>query len=360
MFQILQQRPPALDIRAGSVAQQLILKDGLHAAQVDVIPGAAGGPKGLGLQGLDRAIFTEFLPQSPQRRTLIGASIGSWRFASILAWGAQAGTERLAELYTHLDFPAKAKRTEVSQICAQMLRDLLADQAARLVDHPDYHLTIISVKARHLFQSDQNLALLTSIAGIVGSNAIARKHCQHFMQRVISQPAHVKQFQLPPDEFNTHYQNLNHDNVHAWLMASASIPGVMNAVRDIPHAPQGSYRDGGLIDYHLDLDFQSQGIVLYPHFTDHIVPGWFDKMWKSRQANSSTQARTLLLSPSAEYLQQLPLGRLPDRKDFTQKGLSPQKRIQLWKQCIAESQRLGDEFLELQAKQGFAERLQAL
>ena len=85
MFQILQQRPPALDIRAGSVAQQLILKDGLHAAQVDVIPGAAGGPKGLGLQGLDRAIFTEFLPQSPQRRTLIGASIGSWRFASIRA-----------------------------------------------------------------------------------------------------------------------------------------------------------------------------------------------------------------------------------------------------------------------------------
>ncbi len=34
-----------------------------------------------------------------------------------------------------------------------------------------------------------------------------------------------------------------------WLIASASIPGVMAAIRDIPDAPQGSYRDGGLIDY---------------------------------------------------------------------------------------------------------------
>jgi hypothetical protein len=32
------------------------------------------------------------------------------------------------------------------------------------------------------------------------------------------------------------------------------------------------YRDGGLIDYHIDLPFQSKGIVLYPHFTDSITP----------------------------------------------------------------------------------------
>lgn len=360
MFQILQKSPPALDIRAGSTAARLIQQNGLYAEHVDVIPGAAGGPKGLGLQGLDRAIFTDFLPQSPRRRTLIGSSIGSWRFASILAWGAQEGTERLAELYTQLDFPVKAKRQEISQICAQMLTDLLADRADQLLQHPDYHLTVISAKARHLFQSDQNLALLTSIAGIVGSNAVARKHCQHFMQRVISQPAHEQQFRLTPDDFETHYQTLNHDNLQAWLMASASIPGVMNAVRHIPGAPAGSYRDGGLIDYHLDLDFHSQGIVLYPHFSTQIVPGWFDKMWKSRQANPNHHARTLLLSPSAVYLKQLPLGRLPDRKDFTQKGLTRQKRIQLWKQCIAESQRMGDEFLQLQHQQKFAEQLQAL
>ena len=64
--------------------------------------------------------------------------------------------------------------------------------------------------------------------------------------------------------------------------------------------------------------------MLYPHFSDRITPGWFDKMFKKRQANPENQARTLLLSPSQAYLQSLPLGRLPDRKDFTLKGLDPE------------------------------------
>jgi len=48
------------------------------------------------------------------------------------------------------------------------------------------------------------------------------------------------------------------------------------------------------------------------------------------------------------------------KKDFTLKGLDQTQRIQLWKQCIAESQRLGDEFLELVEKQNFAEVMQTL
>ena len=89
MTQILQKRAPALNLRAGHLARQLIEKEGLQASFVDIIPGAAGGPKGIGIQGLDQAIFGDFLAQALQRRTLVGSSIGSWRFASILAWGAK-------------------------------------------------------------------------------------------------------------------------------------------------------------------------------------------------------------------------------------------------------------------------------
>lgn len=353
-MQILKKQPPALNIRAGHLARQLIEKEGLHASQVDTLPGAAGGPKGIGIQGLDQAIFGNFLAQSPQRRTVIGSSIGSWRFASILAWGAKEGTEKLSELYTNLHFTNKMSREEVGDICRNMLLELIQGKEQQLVEHPNYHLTVLSVKSQHIFQSDKALPLLASVAGIVSSNAIARKHNRLFMQRVISQPNIGEQFKVE-DDFVTHYQTLNHDNVLAWLMASASIPGVMSAVRNIPNAPQGSYRDGGLIDYHIDLPFQSKGIVLYPHFTDSITPGWFDKMLKNRKSNPENQARTLLLSPSQEYLNSLPLGRLPDRKDFTLKGLDQSKRIQLWKQSISESQRLGDEFLEMIKKQNFAE-----
>ena len=358
-MQILQKRPPALNIRAGQLARQLIEKEGLQASFVDILPGAAGGPKGIGIQGLDQAIFGDFLAQAPQRRTLIGSSIGSWRFASILAWGAKEGTQRLSDLYTNLYFHKKMSRQEVGNICQGMLIDLIQGKQQQLVDHPDYHLTVISIKAQHIFQSDKSLPLLASVAGIIGSNALARKHNRLFMQRVISQPLSGQQFKVE-DEFFTHYQTLNQDNVTPWLMASASIPGVMAAIRDIPDAPKGSYRDGGLIDYHIDLPFESQGIVLYPHFTDSITPGWFDKILKKRKANPENQARTLLISPSQDYLQSLPLGRLPDRKDFTLKGLNQKQRIQMWNQCVAESQRLGDEFLEMVEKQNFPQFIRDL
>ena len=60
MVQILQKRAPALTIRAGHLARELILQQGLQPEQVDIVPGAAGGPKGIGIQGLDQAIFGEF------------------------------------------------------------------------------------------------------------------------------------------------------------------------------------------------------------------------------------------------------------------------------------------------------------
>ena len=74
---------PALTIRAGRDAIAHLREHGLQPEHVDIIPGAAGGPKALGILGLDRAVFGDFLPRAPRPRTLIGASIGSWRFAAI-------------------------------------------------------------------------------------------------------------------------------------------------------------------------------------------------------------------------------------------------------------------------------------
>ena len=354
-MQILEKKSPALTIRVGQDARQLILNEGLQAHHVDIIPGAAGGPKGIGIHGLDQAIFGHFLPQASQRRTLVGSSIGSWRFASIAAHGAKQGTELLADLYTHLEFHKKMSRAEVGDVCRAMLHTLIQDKEQQIIEHPDYHLAILAVKSEHIFNSDHTIPLLASVLGIVTTNAISRSKMKLFMQRVIAQSEAERPFQISDDGFKTHYCQLNPNNLEDWLMASASIPVAVPSVRNIADAPKGAYRDGGLIDYHIDLPFKSKGIVLYPHFTDSITPGWFDKMFKSRKSNPQNQARTVLISPSEAYLKSLPLGRLPDRKDFTMKGLDQQKRIQIWKQSIAESQRMGDEFLELVEKQNFAD-----
>ncbi|MEB3753232.1 patatin-like phospholipase family protein [Acinetobacter sp. MD2(2019)] len=360
MTYILKQHPPALNLRVGHLAKQHILQHGLQAKDVDIIPGAAGGPKGIGLTGLDQAIFADFLTQAPQRRFLVGSSVGAWRFAAMIAQGAKRGPACLAELYSHLRFHTKMTMQDIEIISREMLSNILAQGTQHLISHPDYHLTIIAAKAEKQFQSDHKLALYSALLGIVVANSLSRDRLSHFMQRVICQPAQFPQFHIQPDAFKTHYLHFNQDNVADWLMASGSIPSVAPAVKNIADAPQGAYRDGGLIDYHIDLPFESQGIVLYPHFSNQITPGWFDKMFKSRKANPQNQARTLLISPSQSYLDALPLQRLPDRKDFVLKGLDDQTRIQMWKQSVTESQRLGDEFLEMVEKQNFAEHLQDL
>ena len=109
MIQILEKRSPALNIRAGHLARQLIQQEGFHAQQVDILPGAAGGPKGIGLTGLDQAIFGSFLPQAKQRRFLVGSSVGAWRFAGILAQGE---TLRIVEERGELEFEKHKSEVE--------------------------------------------------------------------------------------------------------------------------------------------------------------------------------------------------------------------------------------------------------
>ena len=78
MTQILQKRAPALNLRAGTLARQLIEKEGLQASAVDIVPGAAGGPKGIGIQGLDQAIFGDFFAQahSAERSLALPLAVG--------------------------------------------------------------------------------------------------------------------------------------------------------------------------------------------------------------------------------------------------------------------------------------------
>jgi hypothetical protein len=101
-------------------------------------------------------------------------------------------------------------------------------------------------------------------------------------------------------------------------------------------------------------------VVLYPHFTDKVIPGWFDKGLPWRRGDAGRLQDVLLLAPSREYLARLPHAKLPDRKDFTRYLGDDDGRERYWRQAMAESRRLGDEFLELVDGGRLGERLQAL
>ena len=146
-------------------------------------------------------------------------------------------------------------------------------------------------------------------------------------------------------------------NLHDALRASGSIPMVIDGVA-LASAPGGLHWDGGVTDYHLDLDFGAgDGLVLYPHFFPYVIPGWFDKSLPWRRAGVSNFRRALLLAPSAEFVATLPGRRIPDRNDFF--AMSDSERIRAWEQVRSASTALGDELGELIASGRIVSRVEA-
>lgn len=190
------------------------------------------------------------------------------------------------------------------------------------------------------------------------ANAVHRKTLCWQMERVIFHTAgDASPFRMLND-FPTRHLALSSQNLRAALLASGSIPLVLEGVK-VPGAPDGTYRDGGMIDYHLDLDYNaSGGLVLYPHFYSHITPGWFDKSLPWRRANARNLERVVMLAPGEEFIAGLPGGKVPDRKDFYR--YSHAERIRVWRAVAAASERLGEEFAELQASGRWMDRIEPL
>lgn len=129
-------------------------------------------------------------------------------------------------------------------------------------------------------------------------------------------------------------------------MASSAIPFMTEPLKNIYGAPPGTYRDGGILDYNLDIPFlpeESGSIVLYPHYSDRIIPGWFDKKLKHRRPLKSNMANVLLVYPSEKFLKMLPYGRIPDRRIFLLFG-KDRERIKYWQKSAEASRILTEEF----------------
>ena len=339
---------PALTIRAGRRAMARLRDKALSPEDVHVIPGAAGGPKALGISGLDKAIFGDFLPRAPQQRSLIGSSIGSWRFAAVASTDdPKAQLARLADLYTAQRFAKGVSMAEVSRKSALFLEELLSGCENHILNHPWYRLSIVVVRSRGMLEHDTRGRLSLGLVSAISANMVSRRHLGRFMERGIIQDSRVRTPVSKLVDFPSHEVPLSRENLLPALLASASIPMVMAGVRNIPGAPEGLYRDGGLLDYHLDLPYDQPGVILYPHFTDRVVPGWFDKSLPWRRGDATRLQDVLLVSPSPAYLASLPDRKLPDRKDFERYAGDDAGREKAWRQAIAASDRLGDEFMEL-------------
>ena len=333
---------------------QHIAQNGLQPQDVGVVPGAAGGPKGLILGPLDRFIFGDWLAQSNHDVHLVGASIGAWRMATAcLTHGVNdpvAAFRRLEHDYIHQHYelqPGQKRPTAdvVSEQFGQSLQSFYGGRVKEVLGHSRYKLHIVTSRGRHVLGREHKVATPLGYLGAFLSNGVHRKAMGAWLERaVFSSPGAALPFAT--NDYRTRQIQLSEANFNPALQASCSIPFVLRSVRDIPGAPPGAYWDGGITDYHLHLNYPaaSKGLVLYPHFQKSVVPGWLDKALKWRHKATPFLDNMVLLAPNPDWVKTLPNGKLPDRTDFARYGTDLQARVKAWEAAASASEQLAEEW----------------
>jgi len=348
-----------LSIYAGSKAIGSIAEHGLKPDMVEVVAGAAGGPKWLVLCGLDRAIFGSWLMERKTPVYLVGSSVGSWRFAA-LAQGVDAYGKFL-DAYSCQTYTTVPTARMVSEEIGKILDAYLDEHGIeRAFNHPYTRLNVMATRCSWPGSVERKHHVLFSmiLAGLL--NLMDRRLMRLFFSRTLFYDAR----DLPPffrmEGFPIQQIELTRANVRLAILASGSMPVVMEGVKDIPGAQTGMYRDAGILDYHLGIPFNSTGIVLYPHYTDRITPGWFDKFLSWRRPEGQDIENVVLLCPAKGFVEKLPNGRIPSREDFRLFWRHDDERMAFWGRVVSESRVLGDEFLDVLAKGTILEHLRPI
>ena len=332
----------ALRLIAGPRARERIARDGLRADAIAGVAAAAGGPKGLAFLPLDAWLFGEWLASAPRARLLAGASIGAWRMAAAVHPDGPAATRRLGEAYLELQrYPMKPSPRLVARTCRAVVEATIGEPARFVAGAARTHgLAVVAARGRGALARRETRAAFALPAG---ANLLSRRRLGAHLQRVVFElnARDAERAVWPDDAFSTRHAPLAADNAVDALLASGTIPLLAEGVRDPAHAPPGLYWDGGLVDYHLFVEWRAlDGLLLYPHFTPWLTPGWLDKALPWRRRGPRGQRHwlddALLLVPSRALLARLPGGRLPERGDFRRHGLDHDGRLRDWRRAIAE------------------------
>lgn len=338
----------ALELRVGKTAAKRLETEGWHADLIDGLIGASGGPKWLILGRMDRVLIADLLAMRSKPLDAVGSSIGSWRHAAMAQPDPIEAYDRFETAYLTQKYKSKKPTVpEITEVALWLMRSLLGESGERHVaEHPWLRSHIVTARGKGLNARQPSKRLIAGMGAAALGNALSRSTLPASFQRVVFASQQATPLSPLLDGFTTQYVDLSEANVFNALMASGAIPYVFEGVYEIEGAGKGAFWDGGIIDYHFDLQrLPKDEVWLYPHFSNRTTVGWFDKFlpWRSDQQVSADQL--IMICPTDEFLASLPFGKIPDRRDF---GKIPESvREPYWQTCVDESQRLADEFSEL-------------
>jgi len=342
-----------LCIYAGENAIAHIKSRGLSASDIKIVAGAAGGPKWLVLHGLDQFLFGNWLPKSENPIHLIGSSIGAWRYAAYCRTDFRQSFENFEAAYFAQRYKKKNDKAEVSEQLDIILDCIFKDNGIdEILNNQHFKLNLFADRGRGLLNYENPLLLATGLVLCAAANYFSRSSLDLFFRRTLfynpdTQPPFFNMQDFPTDKVA-----LSRENIRRAILASGAIPLIVNGVNQIPGSAPGYYRDGGLIDYHMSIPFAiNEGLVLMPHFSKKVIPGWLDKGNARRKPDRLNMRHVLLLAPSESFINSLPLSKIPDRSDFKRFANNDEQRIKYWQEVTRRSEEI-PKTLQLWMKEG--------
>ncbi|MFN8611092.1 MAG: patatin-like phospholipase family protein [Vulcanimicrobiota bacterium] len=324
-------------VQAGPTAYAHLRRQGWNWHDFEVVIGASAGPKWLVLSALDRHLAPLLQQNRQEPLHLLGSSSGAYRFSAYVQDDPVQALRNLEEAYIDADWSPERPQKLIRQTAAGIVRSFLKRRPLR---HPDYRLHIVTSLCHGWLAWDQKWAQILALLAGVLLNALGRDKLGYLVKRLV--------FSDPRSPLPARFQDLptlrtelNESNHFEAVLASGAIPVLIPGERDLPGAPPGLLRDGGLVDYHFDqLHLHNEGLILYPHFADSLLPGWLERYGRKRRVPGHVLDRMVLISPKKDWIGRLPNGRIPERGDAAHLGQRERRR--LWSEAARRGQDLAD------------------
>ncbi|MBW1897236.1 MAG: patatin-like phospholipase family protein [Deltaproteobacteria bacterium] len=335
-----------ISVRGGRKAIGIVRDGGFDLSSVKVLAGASGAAKFLVLTGMDRVLMSLFKERA-NPLYLIGTSIGAFRMAAYCQRDPLEALGRLEREYIAQQYDSRPTRREVTGESRRILHAYIEDdEIEHILNHPFMRISFLANKCKGLLKSENLFLQGLGVALASGVNRLNRDGLGHFFERALFSASREDPPFASMNQFPMRIYRLTESNFKEALLSSGSIPLAMEGVSGIAGVP-GVFRDGGILDYHLDIPFlpDEDGLVLYPHFYEHITPGWLDKSL-NRKPDEKNIENVVLVAPSNRFVESLPFGKIPDRQDFRTFFRKDKERMGYWKSVVQRNEALGDEFLE--------------
>lgn len=336
----------SISVRAGRRAIGVLRDGGFNLSSVKVLAGASGAAKFLVLTGMDRVLMP-LLKDRSEPLYLIGTSIGAFRMAAYCQRDPLEALGRLETEYIAQQYEKRPTRREVTDESRRILHAYIEDgEIEHILDHPFMRISFLADKCKGLVESENLLLQGLGIVLAAGANRLNRDRLGRFFERALFCAPGADPPFAAMNQFPMEIHRLSESNFKEALLAAGSIPMAMEGVSGIAGVP-GVFRDGGILDYHLDIPFlpDRDGLVLYPHFHEQITPGWFDKSL-DRRPDEKNMESVVLVAPSASFIASLPFGKIPDRKDFKTFFRRDKERMDYWQGVVERNEELGNQLFE--------------